>query len=246
MPLWILVGFGLFLVLRQRGQIRALWLIAVALAVLSFAFILFAGVGTPRVLYVARRNVPMVLPVICLLSGLGLEGLAARFQSALVGRMVQGLVLASIVGLQLFAFAPFADLNQGKGAPELAARIRAELVASKTGGPQLVLVPEVAASFVTGLRYVYNIPAVTYSAAVTPQIIEKMLEDGVAIYVLDIGRSLEEPLSSYHNLKLSFITSRDLLWTHMNQIGPTTFPVVSDRIVNRVSLFKVSRRSKNI
>jgi hypothetical protein len=242
-PVWILLSIGLFLVFREKPAVRRLWLILVALAVTSFLVIVFTGVGTPRVLYVARRNVPMVLPVMFLICGLALDWLASRFQKATMRRVVVSAVLACIVGLQLVAFAPFATVDQGKGMPELANRVRAELASNSAGAPQLVIVPEVAASFEGGMRYVYGIPVVTYSPALTSEVIGKMLEDGVSLYVMDIGRTLVEPLKRNPDIKLSFVTSRNLMWAHINPIGPTQFPAITDRITSRVDLYKIARKT---
>jgi hypothetical protein len=244
LPLWLLVGFALLLVVREKGWTRRFWFLAIALALVSFALILFAGVGTPRVLYVARRNVPLVLPIICLLSGLAVEKLTELFTRVGCRRVARFVLLTALVGLQLLLFAPFHGVDQGKGAPELAARIRAELVAANPRGVQLVLLPDVAASFVAGLRYVYNVPAVSYSEAFSAEVIAKLLDDGVSLYAVDIGRTLLDPLRAIPDIKLSFVTSRDLVWTHMNPIGPTNFPVISDRVISRVSLYRVSKAIK--
>jgi hypothetical protein len=185
----------------------------------------------------------MVLPVTFLLCGLALEWIVSKFQKEIVGRVMVSVLLAAIVGLQLAAFAPFAKINQGKGMPELAARIRAELASNSSGAPQLVIVPEVAASFKGGMRYVYGIPVVTYSPALTPEVIGNMLDDGVSLYAMDMGGFLVKPLKRNPDIKLSFVTSRDLVWTHINPLGPTNFPGVTDRMSIRVDLFKVVRKA---
>lgn len=248
LAVWFLIPVGIFVITRDRSMRRWQWFLLIGLAVTSFAIIACAGVGTPRVLYVARRNVPFVLPAICLICARALDWVASALSRFSGGRIAVGAAIAYLVGFQLYAFAPVSKVDQGKGTPQLASRVRAELVASGSLSSALVIVPHGAVSFVSGMRWVYGIPIVTYSEALTPMVIESMLNDGLRLYSVDLTESVRHPgalfraLETFPNIQQKFITSRDLYWTHINPIDPTLFPAITDRVFARGGLYRITKK----
>jgi hypothetical protein len=239
-PMWILVGVAVWLFIRNRGLDRVFWSILFGLALCSFLVIISTGVGTPRVLYVARRNVPIVYPVLFLMSGVALSSIGELLSKRAFGRLLATSILMVLCGLQLKAFAPYHSLDQGKGMPEMASQIRAELQARNDGHPQFVVVPEMSAIFKAGLRYVYGVPVISFSEEVTPDVLKRMLVDGIQVYVLDdFARKITPVVKSIPNAELSRISTHIIRWGHANQLGPTAYPRISDRSNLKFYLYKV-------
>ena len=239
-PMWILVGVAIWLFMRNRGIDRKFWILIGGLALCSFLVIISTGVGTPRVLYVARRNVPIVYPVLFLMSGVALHYIADRFRRAALGRIIATGALVSVCALQLVAFAPYSALDQGKGMPEMASQIRAELQARNDGHPQFVIVPEMSAIFKAGLRYVYGVPVISFSEDVTPEVLKRMLDDGIQLYILDdFSRKILPVAKSVPNTQFVAIATHIIRWAHANQLGPTGYPRISDRSNLKFYLYKV-------
>lgn len=239
-PIWILVGIALWLFIRDRGIDRKLWALLGGLALCSFLVIISTGVGTPRVLYVARRNVPIVYPVLFLMSGVALQYVSARWKRLALGKVVASGALIALCATQLKAFAPYSSLNQGKGMPEMASQMRAELQARNDGHPQFVVVPEMSAIFKAGLRYVYGVPVISFSEAITPDVLKTMLNDGIQLYILDdFARKIAPVVKSIPNAELTRISTHIIRWGHANQLGPTAYPRISDRSNLKFYLYKV-------
>ena len=118
-PMWFLVVTAVWLCLRDRGLERRFWVLLGGLGLCSFLVIISTGVGTPRVLYVARRNVPIVFPMLFLMSAVALNYLASIWRNARLGRAFSTAMVLILCALQLSAFAPYRNLNQGRGMPEL-------------------------------------------------------------------------------------------------------------------------------
>lgn len=239
-PMWILVGVAVWLFIRNHLIERRFWVLLGGLALCSFLVIISTGVGTPRVLYVARRNVPIVYPVLFLMSGFALHYISTRIQKAALGRIIASGVLLTVCALQLAAFAPYSSLDQGKGMPEMASQIRAELQARNDGHPQFVVVPEMSAIFKAGLRYVYGVPVISFSEEVTPEALKRMLDDGIQLYILDdFARKITPVAKGVPNAELSRISTHIIRWGHANQLGPTGYPRISDRSNLKFYLYKV-------
>ena len=239
-PMWILVGVAVWLFIRNRGLDRKFWILLGGLALCSFLVIISTGVGTPRVLYVARRNVPIVYPVLFLMSGVALHYISTRFRRVVFGRVLTTGILLMVCSLQLAAFAPYSSLDQGKGMPEMASQIRAELHARNNGHPQFVVVPEMSAIFKAGLRYVYGVPVISFSEEVTPEVLKRMLDDGIQLFILDdFARKIAPVVKSIPNAELSPISTHIIRWGHANQLGPTAYPRISDRSNLKFYLYKV-------
>lgn len=239
-PIWILVGVAIWLFIRDRGINRKLWALLGGLALCSFLVIISTGVGTPRVLYVARRNVPIMYPVLFLMSGVALYSISSQFKRRALGNVLASSALIAVCALQLKAFAPYSSLNQGKGMPEMANQIRQELRDRNDGHPQFVVVPEMSAIFKAGLRYVYGVPVISFSEAVTPDVLKLMLADGIQLYILDdFARKIAPVVKSIPNAELTRISTHIIRWGHANQLGPTAYPRISDRSNLKFYLYKV-------
>lgn len=239
-PMWLLLGVAVLLFVRNQAMARKFWVLLGGLALCSFLVIISTGVGTPRVLYVARRNVPIVYPVLFLISGVALNYIATRIRRRALGQIFASGVLLTMCALQLSAFAPYSSLNQGKGMPEMASQIRAELQARNDGHPQFVVVPEMSAIFKAGLRYVYGVPVISFSDEVTPEALKRMLDDGIQLYVLDdFARKITPVAKSIPNAELIRISTHIIRWGHANQLGPTAYPRISDRSNLKFYLYRV-------
>lgn len=242
-PMWILVVVAVWLCLRNRRLERRFWVLLMGLAVCSFALIISTGVGTPRVLYVARRNVPIVFPMLFLMAGVALEYLSTLWKRRGVGIAMSSGVVLGLSALQLSAFAPFMGLNQGKGMPELVSQIRSELKVRNDGRPQFVVVPEVGSIFKAGMRYVYDVPIINFSGSVTPEVLDRMLEDGVQLFVLDdFDRKIAPVAKAVPHSELVSISSHMLRWRHANHLMPTSYPRVTDRSDIKFYFYELERR----
>ncbi len=227
-PVWILLLIACALLLTKRVIERKMWFLLVGLGLFSFLVIASTGVGTPRVLYVARRNVPVVLPIMFLMSALALNQLPRLSRYSRIGYGFSTCVLLGLCALQLAAFAPFRSLDQGRGMPELLSTMRDELKARSDGRPQFVIVPGVSSIFKSGMRYVYDVPALSFSKHVTPELLSRMLADDLQIFILDDSRGrISSLVKQTPGVEILPISTNVIAWQHANHLKPTAYPHVS-------------------
>jgi hypothetical protein len=229
-----------FLFILNRGVARRWWLLIGGLALASFLLIVSSGVGTPRVLYVARRNVPFVLPALCLMVGVAIDWGTSRLRQRWVSI---GLAMTIVLGLcvqQLSAFYPFRNLDQGKGSLALASQVARALEARYTGRPQFLIVSNYGINLTTGLRYVRGVPIINFAPEVTPEVISRMLGDGIDLYFLDdVFRPIAQVAKTVPNTQLSSISTHVVWLGHANQVGPTDYPKISSDPNVKFYLYKI-------
>ena len=234
----LLLCAGLFVL--NRGVARRWWLLIGGLALASFLIIVSSGVGTPRVLYVARRNVPFVLPALCLMVAVAID-----WGTSLLRRRWASIVLAMtiVLGLcfqQLSAFYPYRTLDQGKGSLALASQVASALQARYTGRPQFLIVSNYGANLTTGLRYVRGVPIINFVPEVTPEVLSRMLGDGIDLYFLDdVFRPIAQVAKTVPNAQLSSISTHMVWLGHANQVGPTQYPKISNDPNVKFYLYKI-------
>lgn len=234
----LLLCAGLFVL--NRGLARRWWLLIGGLALASFLIIVSSGVGTPRVLYVARRNVPFVLPALCLMVAVAIDWgtslLRRRWASI-------GLAMTIVLGLcfqQLSAFYPYRTLDQGKGSLALASQVASALQARYTGRPQFLIVSNYGANLTTGLRYVRGVPIINFAPEVTPEVLSRMLGDGIDLYFLDdVFRPIAQVAKTVPNAQLLSISTHMVWLGHANQVGPTQYPKISNDPNVKFYLYKI-------
>ena len=237
---WVGLLLCAVLFVLNRGLARRWWLLIGGLALASFLLIVSSGVGTPRVLYVARRNVPFVLPALCLMVGVAID-----WGTSLIRRRWAsiGLAMTIVLGLciqQLSAFYPYRNLDQGKGSLALASQVASALQARYTGRPQFLIVSNYGANLTTGLRYVRGVPIINFAPEVTPEVLSRMLGDGIDLYFLDdVFRPIAQVAKTVPNARLLNISTHVVWLGHANQVGPTQYPKISSDPNVKFYLYKM-------
>lgn len=237
---WVGLFVCAVLLVLNKGVARRWWVLLGGLALASFLLIVSSGVGTPRVLYVARRNVPFVLPAVCLMVGIAIDW----GRSLLRRRWVSiGLAMTIVLGLcvqQLNAFYPYRNLDQGKGSLALGSQVASALQARFVGRRQFLIVSDYGTNLTTGLRYVRGVPIINFAPEVTVEVISRMLGDGIDIYFLDdVFRPIAQVAKMVPNAQLSSISTHMVWLGHANQVGPTQFPKISDDPNVQFYLYKI-------
>jgi len=240
---WLALLVSVALFITNRGVPRRWLLLLGSLALLSFLLIVTSGVGTPRVLYVARRNVPVIIPALCLLTAVAIDYATSLIRRPALSNGVAAMLVLGLSVTQLYAFYPFRKVDQARGSLSLAADVKAAMRERNTGRPQFLIVTDFGANLKTGLRYVSNIPILNFSPAVTPQVISRMLGDGVDLYVLDdIYRPVAKLITTIPNARLSQISTHTVWMGHPNQVGPTDFPKISNGPNLNFYLYKIEKQ----
>jgi hypothetical protein len=237
---WLVLLVCVALFITNRGAPRRWLLLLGSLALLSFLLIVTSGVGTPRVLYVARRNVPVIIPALCLLTAVAIDYAASLIRRPVLSKSFAAMLVLGLSVMQLYTFYPFRKVDQARGSLSLAADVKAAMSERNTGRPQFLLVTDFGANLKTGLRYVSNIPILNFSPAITPDVISRMLGDGVDLYVLDdIYRPIAKLITTMPNARLSQIATHTVWMGHPNQVGPTDFPKISNGPNLNFYLYKI-------
>ena len=225
---WIALAVCGALFVANKGVARKWLLIMGGVAIVSFLLIVTSGVGTPRVLYVARRNIPVIIPVLCLLTAVVIDCGTSLIRRGWLSKLVAGIIIVGLSIAQLRAFDPYQNLDQGRGSLALATDVKAAMGARGAGRPQFLIVTDYGANLKAGLRYVSNIPIVNFSSAVTPDVISRMLGDNIDLYVLDdIYRPVAKLVKTMPNVRLSKVSNHSVWMGHANQLGPTDYPKIS-------------------
>jgi hypothetical protein len=229
-PVIIFSGILALILLSIFYRVTFFWALCL-IVFLAINFILISrGIGGPHSIYVARRNVPNVIPIIYASFSVGLffiiYHVATFLDKKIKPSFAKAVFLAAYLLLAFFSiqqingYLPFANLLKGKDMTSMSFDVSNKI--SKEKSAVFLTGPSTLIS--SGMKYVHSVPVINNfkDPASGIKIMSVLKQKGYNIYILDNGFYLK----SLAALKIEtlLLGSYKMEWCDPNAVGPFSFP----------------------
>ena len=232
---------GLFYLMVVDKKNRFTWISLIALGLVSLIIYASRGVGNPHTIFVARRNVPFILPIIFIVVGASMDyiqhsGRFGKFKKSLTPLMVLFVII--VVVYQSILYSHFLTINTGKDMPYMAKSVRKQIIDNGTTlKNSIVFLNGPATLFEAGLRYVYDVPimASPFFKKYALKMLKREINGNKGLYILNFNKLKKVYENEFTTLTLQTFP---LPWYDPNIPGPFEFPTTKWSTLN-YTLYKV-------